>query len=415
MKEVAPGHFAACHLREGTPVMSMDDTELCYTGAKKLARMIRARKVSATEVMRAFIARIERVNPKVNAIVTFLPEEALKEAKAVDRKGAAAGPLAGLPIAHKDIVPTKGMRTTFGSPIYRDHVPGEDHAIVERLRAAGAILLGKTNTPEFAVGSQTFNPVFGATRNPYDLAKTCGGSSGGAAVAVACGMLPFADGSDLGASLRNPAASATWWAFARRRAACPTGRSRTRGTRCWSIGPIARTVEDAALLFSRDGRARSARADYASPKPGSAFARPLARDFRKVRVAWSRDLGGLPVDARVTRVLEARRDVFEALGCIVEEAEPDLAGADEAFQVLRAVGLRRSATARCWRRTASSMKDTVVWNIEQGLAARRGARSRSQRAALARLPRDARVPRALRVPAAAPVTRCRRSRSTSPT
>ena len=185
----------------------MDDTELCHTAAKKLARMIRTRKVSATEVMRAFIARIERLNPKVNAIVTFLPELALSAAKKFDRKKpktSTLGPLAGLPIAHKDIVPTRGIRTTFGSPIYRDHVPTQDHAIVGRLRDAGAILLGKTNTPEFAVGSQTFNPVFGATLNPYDLTRTCGGSSGGAAVAVACGMLPFADGSDLGASLRNP-------------------------------------------------------------------------------------------------------------------------------------------------------------------------------------------------------------------
>jgi len=150
------------------------------------------------------------LHPKVNAIVTFLPEQALKAARALDARLARArsarppGALAGLPIAYKDMIATQGIRTTYGSPIYRDHVPAEDHVLVERLRAAGAITLGKTNTPEFAAGSQTFNPVFGATLNPYDLAKTCGGSSGGAAVAVACGMLPFADGSDLGASLRNP-------------------------------------------------------------------------------------------------------------------------------------------------------------------------------------------------------------------
>src|ERR1041385_7037957 len=153
--------------------------------------------------MRAFIAQIERVNPKVNAIVTFLPEQALKAAKAFDRKKSSA-PLGGLPIAYKDLVATEGVRTTFGSPIYADHVPTEAHAIVQRLSAAGAITIGKTNTPEFGAGSQTFNEVFGVTRNPYDLSKTCGGSSGGAAVAVACGMLPFADGSDLAASLRNP-------------------------------------------------------------------------------------------------------------------------------------------------------------------------------------------------------------------
>jgi len=342
----------------------VDDTELCYTGARKLARMIRARKVSATEVMRAFIARIERVNPKVNAIVTFLPEEALKKAKAFDRKPA-AGALAGLPVAHKDIVPTKGIRTTYGSPIYADYVPDHDHAIVERVRAAGAILLGKTNTPEFAVGAQTFNPVFGATRNPYDRTKTSGGSSGGAAVAVACGMLPFADGSDLGSSLRNPGSFCNVVGFRPTPGRVPNWPFPNAWDTLWSVGPIARTVEDAALLFSAmagpDPRVPTTHAE-----PGKVFARPLGRSFRKVRVAWSRDLGGLPVDARVTRALEAQRAVFVSLGCIVEEAEPDLSEADEAFQVQRAVGFVE-AYGELMKTERARMKDTVVWNIEQGL------------------------------------------------
>jgi amidase len=344
----------------------MDDTELCYTGARKLVRMIRARRVSVTEVMRAFIARIERVNPKVNAIVTFLPEQALKRAKALDRKGAAAGPLAGLPIAHKDIVPTKGVRTTFGSPIYRDHVPTQDHVIVERMRAAGAILLGKTNTPEFAVGAQTFNPIFGATRNPYDLSKTCGGSSGGAAAAVASGMLPFADGSDLGSSLRNPGSFCNVAGFRPTPGRVPNWPFANAWDTLWSVGPIARTVEDAALLLSAmagpDPRVPTTHAE-----PGNVFARPLGRDFRKVRVAWSRDLGGIPVDARVTRALEPARAVLEALGCVVEDAEPDLAEADEAFQVQRAVGFVE-AYGELLKTKRELMKDTVVWNIEQGLA-----------------------------------------------
>ena len=343
----------------------MADIELCYTGAKRLARMIRTRKVSATEVMRAFIARIEQVNPKVNAIVTLLPEEALENAKALDRKGSMQGALAGLPIAHKDIVPTRGVRTTFGSPIYRDHVPVEDHAIVERLRAAGAILLGKTNTPEFAVGAQTFNPVFGATRNPYDLSKTCGGSSGGAAAAVASGMLPFADGSDLGSSVRNPGSFCNVVGFRPTPGRVPNWPFTNAWDTLWSIGPIARMVEDAALLFSAmagpDPRAPTTHAE-----PGRIFARPLGRSFRKVRVAWSRNLGGLPVDARVTRVLESRRAALEALGCIVEEAEPDLAEADEAFQVQRAVGFVE-AFAGLLKTDRARIKETLVWNIEQGL------------------------------------------------
>jgi amidase len=344
----------------------MSDPELCFTSATKLARMIRTRKVSATEVVRAFIARIEEVNPKVNAIVTFLPEQALKRAKALDRKGAAGGPLAGLPIAHKDIVPTKGIRTTFGSPIYRDHVPAEDHVIVERLRDAGAILLGKTNTPEFATGAQTFNPIFGATRNPYDLSKTSGGSSGGAAAAVASGMLPFADGSDLGSSLRNPASFCNVVGFRPTPGRVPNWPFPNAWDTLWSLGPIARTAEDAALLLSAmagpDPRSPTTHAE-----PGAVFARTLARDFRKVRVAWSRDLAGaFPVDARVTRVLEPARRVLESMGCIVEEAAPDLSDADEAFQVQRAVGFVE-AYGELLKTKRALMKDTVAWNIEQGL------------------------------------------------
>jgi len=343
----------------------MSETDICCMGAKPLARLLRARKLSATEVLRAFIARIEQVNPKVNAIVTFLPEEALKKAKALDRSRAPRGPLAGLPIAHKDIVPTKGVRTTFGSPIYRDHVPDHDHVVVERLRQAGAILIGKTNTPEFAVGAQTFNPVFGATRNPYDLSKTSGGSSGGAAAAVACGMLPFADGSDLGSSLRNPGSFCNVVGFRPTPGRVPNWPFPNGWDTLWSVGPIARTVEDAGLLLSA-----MAGPDPRSPtslaEAGKIFARPLGRDFRKVRIAWSRDLGGLPVDARVTRVLESRRGVLESLGCIVEEAEPDLREADEAFQVQRAVGFVE-AYAELLKTQRALMKDTLAWNIEEGL------------------------------------------------
>ena len=183
--------------------------ELCFTTAVELARRIARREVSVTEVVRAHLAQIDRVNPKVNAIVTLTAERALEEARARDAalaRGETPGPLFGLPVVHKDLVPTRGIRTTYGSPIYRDHGPDEDALIVERLRAAGAVTLGKSNTPEFGAGSQTFNEVFGRTLNPYDPTKTCGGSSGGAAVALACGMVPIADGSDMGGSLRNPAA-----------------------------------------------------------------------------------------------------------------------------------------------------------------------------------------------------------------
>ena len=352
---------------------------MIFQSAKKLARLMRARKVSAVEVMRAYIAQIERVNPKVNAIVTFLPEAALKEAKKLDAKRARArtddsGPLAGLPIAYKETIVTQGIRTTFGSPIYADNIPGEDHLLVERLKAAGAITLGKTNAPEFAAGSQTFNKVFGATLNPYDLTMTCGGSSGGAAVSVACGMLPFADGSDLGGSLRNPGNFNNVVGFRPTPGRTPYYPANDVWGTLSVIGPLARSVEDAAFLL-----ASMAGPDLRSPititEPGGMFARPLARDFRKVRVAWSKNLGGLPVDKRVTAVLERQRAVFTSLGCQVEEAEPDLTGADEVFHVLRALSFAQRYAGLLGKHR-DKIKDTVIWNIEQGLkldAARIGA------------------------------------------
>jgi len=339
--------------------------DLCFLPARKLARLIRARKVSATEVMRAFVAQIERVNPKVNAIVTFLPEQALKEAKALDRRKS-HGPLAGLPIAYKDLVPTKGIRTTFGSLIYKDNLPEEDALIVKRLMAAGAITLGKTNTPEFGAGSNTFNKVFGATRNPYDLSRTSGGSSGGAGAAVACGMLPFADGSDLAASLRNPGNYCNVVGFRPTPGRVPTYPAANAWDTQPVLGPIARTVEDAAFLLSAMA-GPDPRAPVSVSEPGGIFAKSLKREFRKVRVAWTRDFGGLPVEPSVTKVLEQQRKVFESLGCIVEEACPDFTGATEAFETLRAVSfsLRYAPLLKTHR---ALLKDTVIWNIEQGLA-----------------------------------------------
>ncbi len=350
-------------------------TDLAFLPARKLARLLRLRKLSAAELMRAFIARVERVNPTVNAIVTFLPEQALKDAKAVDRRrarGASPGPLEGLPIAYKDMIVTRGIRTTFGSPIYADHVPSEDHAIVERLKAAGAITLGKTNTPEFAAGSQTFNPVFGTTRNPWDLDKTCGGSSGGAAVAVACGMLPFADGSDLGGSLRNPGNFNNVVGFRPTPGRVPYYPTIDSWATLSVLGPIARSVDDAAFLFSAMA-GPDPRSPVSIEEAGARFARPLARDFRKVRVAWwgvrdgRLDGADIPVDARVATVLQERRRTLEDLGCIVEDAHPDLEGADEVFHVLRALGFVQRYAGLLEKHRAR-IKDTVAWNIEQGLA-----------------------------------------------
>ena len=187
----------------------MSESDICFMTATEMVQRIRARELSCRDVMQAHLTRIDRINPKVNAIVTQMPaDQVLAAADAADKalaRGDAMGPLHGLPIAHKDLVPTKDLRTTWGSPIFKDFVPDHDGLIVQRLKKAGAITIGKTNTPEFGAGSQTYNKVFGETLNPYDTSRTCGGSSGGAAVALACGMIPIADGSDMGGSLRNPA------------------------------------------------------------------------------------------------------------------------------------------------------------------------------------------------------------------
>jgi amidase len=356
--------------------------ELCFTPARKLAQLIRARKVSATEVMKAFIAQIERINPKVNAIVTFLPEQALKQAKALDKKRSNAGPLCGLPIAYKDLVATKGIRTTLGSRVFEKQIPVEDHSLVERLSQAGAIALGKTNTPEFGAGSQTFNAVFGATLNPYDVSKTCGGSSGGAGVAVACGMLPFADGSDLAASLRNPGNYCNVVGFRPTPGRVPNWPSANAWDTLSVIGPMARTVSDAAFLFSAMA-GPDPRAPNSIPEDGKVFSKALKRNFKKARIAWSADLGGLPMDPRVTAALAPQRKIFASLGCTVEDAEPDFSGATESFETLRSVGFlnRYGAVLKDHR---NKLKNTVVWNIEEGLkrTAEQIARAETMRTAL---------------------------------
>ena len=348
----------------------MDNTaELCFLTAIELTQRIRSRSVSCVEVMEAHLCQIERVNPQVNAIVTLAPEQALERARAADaalQRGNDVGPLHGLPVAHKDLVQTKGMRTTFGSPIYADFVPDVDDLIVTRIRNAGAILIGKTNTPEFGAGSQTFNPVFGATRNPYDLSKTCGGSSGGAAVALACGMLPIADGSDTGGSLRNPASFCNVVGFRPSPGRVPSCSDRAAWQTLSVPGPMARTVADAALLLSAMAGPHPC-SPIALQKPGAHFRQPLDRDFHGVRVAWSRTASGLPIDPEVTAVLEQARPVLEAIGCIVEETEPDFTGADEAFKVWRAWGYEQKL-GELADTHRDRLKETILWEIEQGRA-----------------------------------------------
>src|ERR1700681_1195864 len=236
-----------------TPLLAAETPEICFLTAVEMAALIRRKKLSARETMDAHLRQIERVNPQVNAIVTLVADQAREQAAKADQAAARnqfLGPLHGLPIAHKDLHETKGIRTTFGSPIFKDYVPDFTMLMIERIQQAGAITIGKTNTPEFGAGSQTFNPVFGATKNPHDLTKTCGGSSGGAAVSLASGMIPIADGSDSGGSLRNPAAFFGVVGFR----VAPGRVAGAAVGNAWNTisvsGPMARNVGDVALLLS---------------------------------------------------------------------------------------------------------------------------------------------------------------------
>ena len=338
--------------------------ELCDLTAVDLAARIRRKQVSAREVMEAHLARIARVNPRVNAIVTLVPERAMAAAKQADEhqaRGGELGPLHGLPVAHKDLVNTAGIRTTYGSPLYKDVVPTADALIVTRIRAAGAVTLGKTNTPEWGAGSNTFNRVFGATVNPYNLARTVGGSSGGAACALTCGMVPIADGSDTGGSLRNPAAFNNIVGFR------PSPGRVTDDDGSWSplstAGPMARTVADVALFLSTIC-GNHAPDPLALQDDPAIFRGPLARSVQGVRVAWFRNLGGIPFEPEILRVVNANRQAFVDLGCVVEEAEPDFGGVDEAFPTLRHLSYHTSFAAQA-RANPSQFKDTVKWEIAE--------------------------------------------------
>src|SRR5690242_4377733 len=288
---------------------------ICLTSAVEMARLIRAKKLSAREALAAHLKQIERVNPNVNAIVTLVPEMAAEAAAKADEKqarGEKLGRLHGLPVAHKDLVETRGIRTTYGSPLYKDNVPTEDALIVERLRRAGAITIGKTNTPEFGSGSQTFNTVFGATHNPYDLSKTCGGSSGGAAVSLACGLVPVADGSDTGGSLRNPAAFCNVVGFRPSPGRVPNPKAAFAWFTLSTSGCLGRSVADLAFVLSTIA-GPDPRAPLSINEPGEHLARPLDRSFKGVRIAWFKDLGGVPFDARVRNIVDGHRKTFDSL------------------------------------------------------------------------------------------------------
>ncbi|MFA5911250.1 MAG: amidase [Vicinamibacterales bacterium] len=341
---------------------------LCFTSARELAEAIRARKVSAREVMTAFLAQINRLNPALNAIVAKLDDQScLALADSADRalaEGKPVGPLHGLPIAFKDLEAAVGFPCTKGSPIFKDVMPAEDTVIVERLRRAGTIPIGKTNVPEFGMGSHTYNKVYGTTFNPYDRTKSAGGSSGGAGAAIASGMLPLADGGDLGGSLRNPANFNNIVALRPTVGLVPIAPTPLPMVGVSVKGPMARSVADVAFMLSVMAGA-DGRDPQTYPSRPSMFALPLERNWRGVRVAWSPDLGGLPLDHRVRAVLDAQRRIFEDLGCVVEDATPDLSDVDEIFLTLRSWA-NWNTNGALLAEHRSLIKPEAIWDIEAG-------------------------------------------------
>ena len=337
--------------------------------ARELTAAMRTRELSAREVMTWQLERIEAINPRVNAIVSLGPEAALAQAAVADERaagrGGGLGPLHGLPIAIKDLEDTAGIRTTYGSAAFADNVPVVDSLVVGRLRAAGAIVVGKTNTPEFGVGSHTFNEVFGATRNPWALDRSAGGSSGGAGAALAAGLIPIADGSDHGGSIRNPASFNNVVGLRPTPGLVPDSGSSDVWDVATVVGPMARTVGDLALMLTAiSGPDPRCPLSHGDP---DTFAAELRGDLTGLRIAWCPDLGGLPIEPEVLGVLDGARARLQALGCDVRDVGVDLGAADEAFETLRAVAFVR-AFAPILPTLRKTAKATLLWNIEQGMA-----------------------------------------------
>jgi len=355
--------------------MAMTNTALCDLSAIEQRRLIGRRAISPVDLLDAHLERIARVNPAVNAVVTVdepAARAAAKAAEAAVTKGAALPLLHGLPIGIKDLEETKGLRTTYGSPQYADFVPEADCGMVANLRAAGALILGKTNTPEFGAGANTINPVFGPTGNPFDPARSCAGSSGGSAVALATGMVALASGSDLGGSLRNPAAYCGIVGFRPSPGLVPSEKRGLGWYPSSMLGPMARTVPDLAFMLaamaSDDPRDPLSRAVFGRRmvEPGEFHPLPEA-DPGTLRVAVTADFGFAPTSAAVRALFADRVAKFRSLFGSVTDAHPDMAGADRAFGVLRAEAFLAKHLP-VYRSAKHMLGPNVIENVEEGLA-----------------------------------------------
>ena len=354
--------------------------------ARGQAEAVRKRQISARELLELHLARIAERNPELNAIVSLDEERARAGAAAADEHlalGHPVGPLHGLPFAVKDTHAAAGWRTTYGSPLFADHVATADDLVVERIRQAGAVLIGKTNVPEFAAGSHTFNRVFGTTRNPVDPSRSAGGSSGGAASALASGMVPLAEGSDMGGSLRNPASFCGVVGLRPSLGRVPTWPNENHWETTSTSGPMARTVGDLALLLSVIA-GPDPRVPTALGEPGSAFAPPLSGTLAGLRVGWSLDLGGaFRVDPQVESVLEDAGRLLVRAGATVLATHPDLSLGEDTFRTLRA-WLFQASFGELLAAHPDDIKASLADNIRagEGLTGADVARAYRQRSAL---------------------------------
>ncbi len=349
-------------------------TEPCELSAVEARALIGAKKLSAIELLESCIRRTDAVDPAVNAMVARDDERARAAAKAADAATMRGDPLPalhGLPIGVKDLENVAGLRTTYGSPLFRDHVPAEDQLIVAKVREAGAIVLGKTNTPEWGAGANTRNAVYGATGNPFDPMKCAAGSSGGSGVALATGMVPIATGSDTGGSLRNPAAYNGIVGFRPSPGLVPSEKRPLGWNPLSVLGPMARTVPDLCLLLST-----MVGDDAADPlattihgqtvRRSEDFARPASIDLASLKVAITPDFGFAPTEKHIRKVFAQKVGSFSSLFAATEEATPDCSGTDETFEVLRAVSFLAGMYERV-RDTPEMVGPNVRANVEEGL------------------------------------------------
>jgi amidase len=341
------------------------DKDLCDCDAVTLRRMISACDISPVELLESCISRINAVNPAVNAVVATCYDQARAEAKTAEaavRNNVALPPLHGLPILIKDLSDTKGLRTTYGSLCFADHVPDEDSAVVNRLRQAGAIVIGKTNTPEFGVGANTYNKVYGATPNPFDLKLTSGGSSGGSAAALACGMAPLATGSDLGGSLRIPASFCSVVGMRPSPGLVPSTSHTLGFSPLWTDGPIARSVADAAMCL--EALAGYDKRDPLSSPTAADFGVHLedAIDLGGLKVGFSTDLGVAAIDQNITKIFDDRKTQLRQRFAASEDLSLDLSEAADVFRVLRAEDIFAS-----FANLAQTKSDQIGENVRVNL------------------------------------------------